>query len=73
MRNGDANMVCDALSFDGLGLTFIEGSDIVYLRILNNHVLIVNTVAAATELFEKKSSIYNDRYDVLRIPPTTTG
>ena len=37
-------------------------SEIVHLNLLGTHVVVVNTSSAATALFDKRSSIYSDRY-----------
>jgi len=42
-------------SFDGLG------TDVLYLDVIGMDMLIVNSVDAAIDLFEKKSSTYADR------------
>ena len=37
-------------------------SDIVHAYSLGNHVIVLNSAKAVHELFEKRSSIYSDRY-----------
>ncbi|KAF8524543.1 cytochrome P450 [Hysterangium stoloniferum] len=37
--------------------------DVVYVKALQQHMIFVNSVSAAKELFEKRSSIYSDRFD----------
>ncbi|KAF8498385.1 cytochrome P450 [Hysterangium stoloniferum] len=37
--------------------------DVVYVRVLQQQMIFVNSVSAAKELFEKRSSIYSDRFD----------
>jgi hypothetical protein len=39
----------------------ISDSDIIHLDILGNHLIILNTACAATELLMKKSAIYSNR------------
>jgi hypothetical protein len=39
----------------------ISDSDIIHLNVLGNHIVILNTARAATELLMKKSAIYSDR------------
>ncbi|KZT03231.1 cytochrome P450 [Laetiporus sulphureus 93-53] len=38
-----------------------QGSDVVYLNLCGNSVVIVNSIEAAYELFERRSSLYSDR------------
>ncbi|KAJ3524602.1 hypothetical protein NM688_g8533 [Phlebia brevispora] len=38
-------------------------SDILYLNLVGTNVIVVNSVKHASELFDKRSSIYNDRPD----------
>ncbi|KAF7365045.1 O-methylsterigmatocystin oxidoreductase [Mycena venus] len=38
-----------------------EYGDVVHLQVFGNHVLVVNSVKAAVELFEKRGHIYSDR------------
>lgn len=40
----------------------ISGSDVVHVDVLGTHMVIVNSTKAANELFDKRSSIYSDRY-----------
>jgi hypothetical protein len=37
-------------------------SDIVHAEFLGTHVIVLNSAKAVHELFEKRSSIYSDRY-----------
>ena len=39
-------------------------SDIVHVNSLGIHVIVLNSAKAVHELFEKRSSIYSDRYGV---------
>lgn len=39
-----------------------SGSDVVHVDVLGTHMVIVNSTKAAKELFDKRSSIYSDRY-----------
>jgi hypothetical protein len=39
-------------------------SDIVHVNSLGIHVVVLNSAKAVHELFEKRSSVYSDRYDV---------
>jgi hypothetical protein len=45
-----------------LTMCIISDSDIIHLNILGNHIIILNTARAATELLMKKSAIYSDRF-----------
>ena len=38
------------------------GSDILYLRLLRTHVVILNSEKAVRELLDKRSKIYSDRW-----------
>ena len=40
----------------------VAGSDVVHVDVLGTHMVIVNSTKAAKELFDKRSSIYSDRY-----------
>ncbi|TCD67113.1 hypothetical protein EIP91_000576 [Steccherinum ochraceum] len=37
------------------------GSDIIRLNVLGTNIIVVNSLEAATDLFDKRSTIYNDR------------
>ena len=37
------------------------GSDIIHLQAFGSHIVVVNSVKAANELFEKRSRIYSDK------------
>jgi hypothetical protein len=41
-------------------------SDIVHANSLGTHVIVLNSAKALRELFEKRSSIYSDRYGNVR-------
>ena len=36
--------------------------DLIHLKILNQHVVVVSSMDCITDLFEKRGSIYSDRY-----------
>lgn len=38
------------------------GSDVICLKVLGKHIIIINSLKGATELFEGKASIYSDRF-----------
>lgn len=38
-----------------------SGSDIIHLQVLGSHIVVVNSVRAANDLFEKRSSVYSDK------------
>ncbi len=40
-------------------------SDIVHATALGTHIIILNSAKAVYELFEKRSSIYSDRWRIL--------
>ncbi len=40
----------------------VSGSDVVHTDVLGTHMVIINSAKAANELFDKRSSIYSDRY-----------
>ena len=40
----------------------ILSGDIIHLKILNQHVVVVSSMDCITDLFEKRGSIYSDRY-----------
>jgi hypothetical protein len=37
------------------------GSDIVHVELFGTHIVVLNSEKAATDLLEKRSSIYSDR------------
>ena len=39
----------------------LSGSDIIHVDVMGSHVVIINTINAANDLLEKRSSIYSDR------------
>jgi hypothetical protein len=41
----------------------LSGSDVVYADVMGSHIIILNSMKAARDLLEKRSSIYSDRYD----------
>jgi len=51
--------VCRECTFHFFGST---DSDIVHANSLGTHVIVLNSAKAVRELFEKRSSIYSDRY-----------
>ena len=47
----------------GLNLVIYSlGSDILRLNVLGNNIIILNSLEATTDLLEKRSTIYSDRY-----------
>ena len=41
---------------------WVVGSDVLHVDVLGTHIVIINSVKAANELLEKRSSVYSDRY-----------
>ena len=41
----------------------LSGSDVIHVDVMGSHIIILNSMKAAKELLEKRSSIYSDRYD----------
>ena len=41
--------------------SFVADSDVIRLSALGNNIVVVNTISAAMELFERRSSMYSDR------------
>lgn len=39
-----------------------KGSDIVRYNVLGNNIIVLNSLQAVTDLLEKRSAIYSDRY-----------
>ncbi|KAH9160855.1 hypothetical protein EDB89DRAFT_1811985, partial [Lactarius sanguifluus] len=37
------------------------GSDVIHADVMGSHIVIINSMKAANELLEKRSSIYSDR------------
>lgn len=42
-------------------LTVAAGTDILYLRLLGTPLIVLNTVKASQDLFEKRTNLYSDR------------
>ena len=40
-----------------------SGSDVVHADVTGSHIIILNSIKAAHELLDKRSTIYSDRYD----------
>jgi hypothetical protein len=65
MRNGVVNSVRDSVRSSESRLiihVLLSVSDIIHLKMLNTHMIIVNDFKVASELFEKRSALYSDRY-----------
>ncbi|KAF8510633.1 cytochrome P450 [Gautieria morchelliformis] len=45
-----------------INFNFLLG-DLVYIKVLRHPIVIVNSLAVAHDLFEKRSSVYSDRYE----------
>ena len=41
-----------------------RAGDVIHLRVLDKHVIVLNSFEATNELFEKRSAIYSDRPDM---------
>ena len=62
MRNGEKPMVRGVLATVRAGFCSRCGTGpIVHLRVLNRHIVILNTLKAADDLLNKRSSIYSSR------------
>lgn len=58
---GESNMV-SVLSTNIFCLSdFDSKGDLVHMRVFGQHIVIVNSVETATDLFEKRSKLYSDR------------
>ncbi|KAH9070992.1 cytochrome P450 [Lactarius deliciosus] len=44
-----------------------SGSDIIHTDVMGSHIVILNSIKAANDLFEKRSSIYSDRPSLVAI------
>ena len=40
----------------------LSGSEIIHLKLLQSHVIVLNTARAAVELLDKRSAIYSGQY-----------
>ena len=47
-------------SWPSSNMLYLPG-DVVHAQVFGDHILIVNTLKAATELFERRARIYSDR------------
>lgn len=52
-------------SFPNDELMRFTDSDLLYINLVGTPVIILNSAKHAVELFEKRSSLYSDRYEVL--------
>jgi hypothetical protein len=52
----------------GLELKSCLSGEVVHAQVFRDHLLIVNSVKAATELFERRARIYSDRPTIPMIP-----
>ena len=50
-----------SLEFERFTDYFELGSDVIYFNALGNHIVILNSMQAANDLLDKRSSIYSDR------------
>ncbi|GJE96521.1 cytochrome P450 [Phanerochaete sordida] len=48
-----------------------HGSDVVHYEVLGSHLVVLNTVAAAQDLLDKRSSIYSDRPNTVMLHELT--
>lgn len=55
------NMVRSLLSCTDLGVLILTTGDVVYLKVLRQPMLILNSLEAAQDLLDKRSAIYSDR------------
>lgn len=53
-------MVSTCFSYVSQNLIYVEGN-VVYVKVLGQNIIFVNSAKAAYELFEKKSAICSDR------------
>lgn len=53
-------MMSTCFSYVSQNLIYVEGN-VVYVKVLGQNIIFVNSAKAAYELFEKKSAIYSDR------------
>ncbi|KAH8998286.1 cytochrome P450 [Lactarius hatsudake] len=44
-----------------------SGSDIIHTDVMGSHIVILNSIKAANDLFEKRSSIYSDRPSLVAV------
>ena len=63
LRSGDKNTVRDRDSDPSLSihLKFCADSDIIHVNVLGTSMIILNSYEVATELLDKRSSIYSSR------------
>ena len=63
---GLRNTVSSERTPPGVPLIY-PGSGLVRLNVLGNNIVVVNTLEAATDLLEKRSANYSDRWVVCRL------
>ena len=56
------NWVCHSREVHYLCTQRSTDSDIIHLQVFGFHLIVCNSKEVADDLFEKKSSIYSDRY-----------
>lgn len=61
-KSGRTNMVSGIRHvFRILGAEALEDSDVIYLNLLGQDIIVLNSLAACKELFDKRSAIYSSR------------
>ena len=54
-------MVCINMLYEIGGFTELRLGDIIYLNLLGQSVIVLNTAQATSDLLDKRSAIYSDR------------
>lgn len=62
--NGRKNMVRFVINVFGAAYRFLPG-DVIHLRVLGRDIIVLNSVQAATDLFDKRGGLYSDRPDFI--------
>ena len=77
IRSGVVNMVITHSHFmTSLRVSLIElytGSDIIYMSVLGQSVLVINKYETAVEILDKRSGIYSSRYVSITLYSFLTG
>lgn len=55
-------MVNTLSNFTGNDTDVIKASSVVRYNVLGNNIVVLNSLQAVIDLFEKRSAIYSDRY-----------
>lgn len=53
-----------SLYYDTISIDTYHVGDLIHMKVLDKHILVINSLEAANELFDKRSAKYSDRPDL---------